>query len=175
MAIYDLISENDESIVVAEFENGFFAAEVTKKSFVITDADIVAGRGEGIPGNVQPARTRQQLVGVLPRSEEVHERLELRRVFRPDVGSLAKQVLRVLHTTHLAVHIFITETRIDDDGANDESRWLQQTQASVGQVYYILHRGDVLRVFVRQQELPQFEVRRELCIIEFCVHSIVSL
>jgi hypothetical protein len=52
MAIYDLISENDESTVVAEFENGFFAAEVTKKSFVITDADIVAGRGEWIPGNV---------------------------------------------------------------------------------------------------------------------------
>ena len=27
MAIYDLISENDESIVVAEFEQGFFASE----------------------------------------------------------------------------------------------------------------------------------------------------
>ena len=175
MAIYDLISENDESIVVAEFENGFFAAEVTKKSFVITDADIVAGRGEGIPGNVQPARTRQQLVGVLPRFEEVHERLELRWVFRSDVGSLAKQVLRVLHTAHPAVHIFVTETRIDDDGANDESRWLQQTQASVGQVYYILHRWYVLRIFLQIKKLRQFEVRREFCVIEFCVHGIVSL
>ena len=27
MAYYDLISENDESTVVAEFEQGFFAAE----------------------------------------------------------------------------------------------------------------------------------------------------
>ena len=27
MAIYDLISENDESTVVAEFEQGFFASE----------------------------------------------------------------------------------------------------------------------------------------------------
>lgn len=27
MAYYDLISENDESTVVAEFENGFFAAD----------------------------------------------------------------------------------------------------------------------------------------------------
>lgn len=86
----------------------------------------MSGRGEGIPGDVQPARARQELVGVLPTFEEVNERLELRWVFRTDVGSLADQVLGVADTAHLAVHIFITETRIDDDGANDETRWLQQ-------------------------------------------------
>ena len=97
-----------------------------QNSSIVPDADIVAGRGEGIPGDVQPARARQELVGVLPLLEEVHERLELGRVFRTDVGSLADQVLGVADTANLAVHIFITETRIDDDGANDETRWLQQ-------------------------------------------------
>ena len=58
-------------------------------SFVITDADEVAGRGEGIPRDVEPGGGGQQLVGVLPRSEEVHQYRELRWVFRSNVGSLA--------------------------------------------------------------------------------------
>lgn len=37
MAYYDLISENDESTVVSEFEQGFFAAEAP---YMRSDDDI---------------------------------------------------------------------------------------------------------------------------------------
>ena len=60
----------------------------------------MAGLGERVPGDVQPAVARQQLVGVFPLPEELHERLELRRVFRADVGSLADEVLGIADTAN---------------------------------------------------------------------------
>ena len=103
-----------------EFKNGFLTAEVTKKSFVITDANIVTGRGEGAPGDVEPGGGGQELVGKLPVSEEVDQCLELRRVFRTNVGSLADEVLGVLYTAHLAIHGLAAEAGIDDDRAHDK-------------------------------------------------------
>ena len=44
--------------------------------------------------------------------EEVHQRLELHRVFRADVGSLTDKVLGVADTAHLAIHGLTTGTRI---------------------------------------------------------------
>ena len=39
----------------------------------------MAGRGEGRPGDVEPAGTGQQLVGIVAGAEEVHQALELAR------------------------------------------------------------------------------------------------
>ena len=91
-----------------------------KISFVIPDADEVAGLGEGAPGDVEPGGGSQELVGVLPVSEEVHERWELRRIFRTDVGSLADEVLGVLNAAHLAIDGLAAEAGTDDNRAHDE-------------------------------------------------------
>ena len=120
----------------------------------------MAGLSERVPGDVQPAVTRQQLVGVLPLPEELHERLELHRVFRTDIGSLTDKVLGVADTAHLAIHGLTTETRIDDDRPHHEPRRLQQLMTAISQICHDLHRGDVLGVFVQIQELAQSEVRR---------------
>ena len=130
------------------------------KSSIVTDADVVAGLGERILGDVQPAVARQQLVGVLPLLEEVHKRLELHRVFRADVGSLTDKVLGIADTAHLAIHGLTTETRIDNDRPHHEPRRLQQLMAAISQICHDLHRGDVLGVFVQIQELSQKEMRR---------------
>ena len=53
----------------------------------------MAGRGEGIPGDVEPGGARQQLVGIGAGLEEIHEALELRGVLRTDIGSLTAEVL----------------------------------------------------------------------------------
>ena len=78
-------------------------------SFVIPDADEVVGWGEGTPGDVKPGGGGQELVGVLPCSEEVNESHKLRWVFRADVGSLADEVLGVLNAAHLAIHSLAAE------------------------------------------------------------------
>ena len=85
--------------------------------FIVPDSDLSAGWSEGVPRDVEPARARQQLVGIFPRLEEVNEALELLWVERPDVGSLADEVLGVAHTAHLAVHGLAAEARINDDRA----------------------------------------------------------
>ena len=72
--------------------------------FVIPDADKVAGWGEGIPGDVKPARARQELVGVLPILQERHEFGELFGILRTDIGSLADEVLGIAYTPYLLVH-----------------------------------------------------------------------
>ena len=71
--------------------------------------------GERIPRDVKPTIAGQELVSIGTDLQELHQMLELGRIFRSDVGSLTNEVLRVLHTTHPKVHIFITEARIDDD------------------------------------------------------------
>ena len=120
----------------------------------------MSGLGEGVPGDMEPGRARQQLVGMWAVFEEFHEAQELRRVFRADIGSLTDEVLGVLDATDLAVHGLTTETRIDDDGANDESCRFQQLMAAIGQIGHGLHRGDVLGVFPQMEEFAQLEMRR---------------
>jgi hypothetical protein len=53
----------------------------------------------------------------LARLQESHKPLELRRIFRTDVGSLTKQVLRVRYSTYLAIDGIIAKTGIDNDWA----------------------------------------------------------
>ena len=67
-------------------------------------------RGEGGPGDVEPAGAGEELVGVLPVFEEVHEFCELRRIFRTDVGSLADQVLGVTNAPYSTIDRLATET-----------------------------------------------------------------
>jgi hypothetical protein len=55
------------------------------KLFVITNPDVVAGRREGIPGDVEPAIAGKELVGVFADPQEFNEMPELRRVARSDV------------------------------------------------------------------------------------------
>ena len=129
------------------------------------------GLGEGIPRDVEPAGACEQLVGIGTGFQKIHQPLELPWVFGADIGSLAQQVLRARHAAHTAVHVGITETAVDDDGANLAAGWLQQQVTAVGQVYYILHRGDVLRVLARVQKLAQLKVRRDADIIYLCVHG----
>ena len=109
---------------------------------------------------MKPARASQKLVGVLPVSEELHKLRELRQIFRADIGGLTDEVLGVLHATHLAVHGLTTETRVDDDGAHEESCRFQQLMAAIGHVGHDLHRGDILREFTQVDKLAQFKMRR---------------
>ena len=71
--------------------------------------------GERIPRDVKPTIAGQKLVSIGTDLQELHQALELGRIFRSDVGSLTNEVLRVLHTAHSTVYIFITEARINDD------------------------------------------------------------
>ena len=92
-------------------------------SLVIADFDVVTGSGEGVPGDVKPAIARQELVGVFAFLQELHQSVELLRVFRADIGSLTEQVLRVLHSPNLTIHVGIAKARIDDDRPRHEARW----------------------------------------------------
>ena len=56
----------------------------------------MAGLGKGIPGDMELGLGREQLIGKLPGLEEIHQMLELSRVFGSDVGSLTYKVLRAL-------------------------------------------------------------------------------
>ena len=69
---------------------------------------------------MEPAVSRQKLVGIFPRLEEIDQLLELRWIFRADVGCLAKKVLGVLDASHLAIDSLIPIARVDDDGANNQ-------------------------------------------------------
>ena len=113
---------------------------------VIANPNIMSGLCEGVPRDVKPTIAGKKLVGIGASLQESHQTLELRRVFRTDIGSLAQQVLRARHAAHTAVHVGITETAVDDDGANLAAGWLQQQVTAVGQVYHILHCGNILWV-----------------------------
>ena len=56
----------------------------------------MARRGEGRPGDVEPAVAGEELVGALVRLQELHEAVELRRIAWTDVGSLAGEVLSLI-------------------------------------------------------------------------------
>lgn len=95
------------------------------KSFVVSDADIVAGDAEGCPGDMEPAVAGQELVGVFTSAEEVDQALELARVLGSDVGSLPQQVLGVLDATNQSIDARVAEAGVDDDGTDHLAGWLQ--------------------------------------------------
>ena len=76
---------------------------VNSSSFVTANADIVAGLGEWVPRDVEPIGGGQELVGIFPILEEIHERGELFRIFWADVGSLTEEMLGVADTPYPTV------------------------------------------------------------------------
>jgi len=87
--------------------------------FVVPYPDKVAGRAEGVPGDVEPAITSQELVGQGVSLQERDEALELLRVAGADVGGLAEAVLGVGDTADTAVHGLAAVAGVDEDGAAD--------------------------------------------------------
>jgi len=98
------------------------------------------------------------LVGMWAVFEEFHEALELRRVFRADIGRLADEVLGVLDTTHQTVNPTVAESRVDDDGADHLTGRLQQHDAAIGHICHILKRGLVVGVFLYVQKFYEFKM-----------------
>ena len=78
--------------------------------FIVPDADVMAGCGVGVPGDVKPGGAREKLVGEGVGLEEVDQALELSRIFGADVSSLTDEMLGVAHTTDFAIDGLITET-----------------------------------------------------------------
>jgi len=117
--------------------------------FVIPDSDEVAGEGEGIPGNVEPAGAGEELVSQIVSLEEVHEALELAGVLGADVGSLALQMLRVANATDQGVDARVAVAGIDDDRADHLAGGLQEHQAAIGHVRHELHGGLVVGVLAQ--------------------------
>ncbi len=68
-------------------------------SLVVPYPDIMAGRAEGRPGDMEPAGAGEELVGQGVMAEEIDQTLEMLRVLGADVGSLAQEVLRTVDTT----------------------------------------------------------------------------
>ena len=128
------------------------------------------GNGEGRPGDVEPTGASEELVGVFAMAEKIDKALELGWVLGEDVGSLAEQVLGILHATHEAVHPAVAETAGDDNRAHLLTGRLQQHQTAVGHVHHLLHRGLVGRVLLPVAELRQGKMIRESCVFHssFC-------
>ena len=100
------LGKEDIIVVVGQRRVG---KSYTFTSTIVADTDEVARLREGVPRYVEPAPTREQLVGVGIRPEEAHELRKPGRVSRTDVGSLAQQVLRVIDPAHTAVHVRVAE------------------------------------------------------------------
>ena len=69
----------------------------------------MAGLGEGIPGDVEPAIAREHLVGIFADLQEFNEMPELRRVARSDVGSLTEEMLGATDTPYPLIDFRIAE------------------------------------------------------------------
>ena len=74
---------------------------------------------------MEPTCGGQQLVGQIVSLEEVHEALELAGVLGANVGSLAKEMLRVLDATNEGVDARVAVAGIDDDGTDHLAGGLQ--------------------------------------------------
>ena len=70
----------------------------------------MAGRREGIPGDVEPAIAGKKLVGVFADLQEFNEMPELRWVARLDVGCLAEEMLGGTDTPYPAIDSLVAET-----------------------------------------------------------------
>lgn len=135
---------------------------------VVPKPNKVAGFGEGSPRDMEPAVAGQKLVGVFAGAEEVNQALELARVLRTDVGSLAEQVLRVADTTNLPVVGLVAVAAVDDDRANQLACGLQQILATILQVKHDLHRGQVVGVLLQVEKLREHKMLRQSNVIELC-------
>ena len=118
---------------------------------------------------MEPAGAGEELVSQIVSLEEVHEALELAGVLGADVGSLAKEVLRVLDATDEGVDARVAVAGIDDDGTDHLAGGLQEHQAAIGHVHHVLHGGLVVGVLAEIAELAQTEVGRQSRVIELCV------
>ena len=120
----------------------------------------MAGRTEGRPGDMEPARAGEELVGIFTIAEECDQTLELLRVLGADVGSLANEVLGVLDTTNEGVDTRVAEAGVDDDGtAYGLAGGLQQQAAAIDHVGHLLRRRNVGRVPAGVAELCQRKMR----------------
>ena len=125
---------------------------------VVPDADIIAGFGEGSPGDVEPTIAGEELVGVFMVAEEVDQALELLWVLGTDVGSLTHQMLRVTDTANQGIDAGIAETGVDDDGTHLRAGWLKQMLTTVDHGGKMVDGGDVVRIFVQTEELVQLKM-----------------
>lgn len=134
----------------------------------------MSGLGEGVPGDVKPTCGGQQLVGQFVRLEKAHKIKELRGVLGANVGSLSKEVLRVLDATDKGVDARVAVAGIDDDGTDHLAGGLQEHQAAIGHVRHVLHGGNVVGILAEIKKLAQTEVGRQPRVIELCVFHRVS-
>ena len=133
---------------------------------VVPYPDEVAGRGCGVPGDVEPAGAGQELVGLFTTAQEVDEALELPRVAGADIGGLAETMLGVFDATNESVDFIAAEAGVDDDGATDGlAGGLQKHQTAIGQIGDNLKRGLIVRVLLEVQELAQHKVGGEANVI----------
>ena len=124
---------------------------------------------ERIPRDVEPAIAGEELVDEFVGLQELHKALELARVLGADVGSLAKEVLRILDTTDKGVDARVAVAGVDEDGADQLASGLQEQQAAIGHVRHVLHGGFVVGVFARVKELAKLKMRREPSVIDSCI------
>ena len=130
--------------------------------FVVVDANVVAGRSEGRPGDVEPAGAGEELVGFFTIAEERDKALEACGVLGADVGSAAMKVLGVLDTAYEGVDTRVAEAGVDNDGTADGlAGGFQQVAAAVDYVGNLLYGRDVVGVLVEVAELGQREVITE--------------
>ena len=135
------------------------SARVGRFLFVIPKADVVAGWGDGCPGDVEPAGASEELVGQFVSLQEVHKFEELGGIAGTDVCGLAEEVLRIADTSYMAVDARVAEAGVDDDGTDDAAGGLQQVLATVGHVGNVLDGGDVVGVFVQMEKFVQRKMR----------------
>ena len=119
----------------------------------------MAGDAEGCPGDVEPAGAGEELVGQGVGLQERDQSLKLVGVFGTDVGSLAQEVLGVLHAANEGVHSAVAEAAVDDDGATDGlAGRFQELPTTVDHVGHLLRRRNVGRVLLPVAELCQREM-----------------
>jgi len=126
---------------------------------IIAEPDVVAGGGEGVPRDVEPAATGEQLVGVRVGTEDVDQALELGGILRTDVGCHALEVLRTGDTTNEAVDLGIAIAGGDDDGTYLEAGGLEQEMAAEGEIDQMLGLREVGGVLGEVQKLGKKEVK----------------
>ena len=102
---------------------------------------------------MEPAGAGEELVSQFVRLEKAHKIKELRGVLGANVGSLAKEVLRVANATDQGVDTRVAVAGIDEDGTDHLAGGLQEHQTAIGHVRHVLHGGNVLWVLAEIAEL----------------------
>ena len=134
------------------------------RSLVVPDADVMPRDAEGVPRYVEPAIAGEELVGVRRGLEEIYQALELLRIARANIGSLAEEVLRVTDTTHEGIDARVAEAGVNKDGTGYFSGRLQEHHAAIDHVRHVLHGGFIVRVFAHVDEFVQLKVFTESCV-----------